>query len=176
VAGSWKRQDGEMVSGTEGSARIEVPYQPAEEYDFRICFTRLSGGGGVLQMLSSHGRSFAWEIAAFSGKYLGFHLISGMTCDENLTSVPMPRNLENGRRYVSLVEVRKEGAKAFLDGKYITEWETDYQDMDMPPVWKMRDPTLLGLGSSASPTVFHRVEVREVTGKGPFTRAAPAAR
>src|SRR5262249_451802 len=42
VHGTWEKKDGALVSGPEQRARIEIPYIPPAEYDFRIAFTRNS--------------------------------------------------------------------------------------------------------------------------------------
>ena len=53
----------------------------------------------------------------------------------------------------------------------MAQWATDYHDMSPFRVWKFKDDTLLGVGCSLSRVVFHEIQVREMTGKGEFTRA-----
>jgi hypothetical protein len=66
--------------------------------------------------------------------------------------------------------VRKEGVKAFLDGALVASLKADHGDLGPDAVWRTRGAGILGLGSYASPVLFHRAEAREVTGKG---RSAP---
>lgn len=73
---------------------------------------------------------------------------------------------ENGKSYESLLQVRTNGVKAFLDGKLISHWDTDFADASMHRIWTMRDNRLLGLGSFQSPTVFSKIEILEITGNG----------
>ncbi|MBM4155696.1 MAG: hypothetical protein FJ221_11815 [Lentisphaerae bacterium] len=182
VAGTWALENGGLKGeSTGGSPRVEIPYQPPAEYDFRIVFARQKGAGVAYQMLTGGGRPFAFCIAAQGPglpppKYLGFAKINGKDVNENPTAVRLDPDLEAGRHYTALVQVRKDRVMAFLDGRLVSEWKTDYQDMSIHNSIRLRDDRSLGLGSSpAGGVVFYSAEVREVTGKGTFTRGAPAS-
>jgi hypothetical protein len=82
--------------------------------------------------------------------------------------------LKKNVTYTSLVEVRNDGLKAYLNGEMVAQYKTDYKDMDIIPHWKLPDPMLLGVGSWLTAMVIEKLEVREVTGKGTFTRGAPS--
>ena len=76
------------------------------------------------------------------------------------------QGLDNGRRYTSVVQVRKTGIKTFLEGNLMLEWKTgagpatrNSRTAALPRNW-------LGLGSVNSLTVFHKAELLEVSGKG----------
>jgi hypothetical protein len=56
--------------------------------------------------------------------------------------------------------------KALLDGKPISEWRPDMGALSEFSMCGLRDKTLLGIGACNVQTVFHRIELREVTGKG----------
>ena len=68
------------------------------------------------------------------------------------------------------MRVRKNGVEALLDGKVMSKWDTDYSDASPAPFWSLRDRSLLGLGTGSSKTVFHAIEVKEVSGPGKFQR------
>ncbi|MCX6910594.1 MAG: hypothetical protein NTY01_21490, partial [Verrucomicrobia bacterium] len=156
-------------------AKIQIPYQPPEEYDLRITFTRLQGDDTVLQVLSKSGTSFVWGMGYRKNSRCCFSTIAGKTgSDDNPTIAKRDVWLENNRQHTSVISVRNDGLKAYLDGELIAQWKTDYRDMGIMDQWKLRNPTLLGLASGRNRIVFHRIEVREVTGKGTFTRGAPA--
>jgi len=175
VAGVWTIENGELVSNRDNYARIEMPYQPPDEYDYRIEFSAPGRNKtGPVQLLSKVGREFRWQCFMSNGKSCAFESVGGKTIHESPARAEMPLILQNDRRYVSLVEVRNGVVRGYLDGKLCVEWKTDYADMDIPSQWKLRAVGLLGVGSQI-PTTFHRIEVREVTGKGTFTRAAPAS-
>ncbi|MCX6910577.1 MAG: SUMF1/EgtB/PvdO family nonheme iron enzyme, partial [Verrucomicrobia bacterium] len=173
VEGQWTLENGELKVAPSNFARLQIPYQAPEEYDFRIVFSRQSGDRAIWQILMGGGRQFDWCLAGFGGEVFGFESIAGK--NPSFGKVRIKQGLENGRRYTSLVSVRKDGMKAFLDGRLIIERKTDYQDMGLPKELRLRDERLLGIGAERYSVVFYRVEVREVTGKGRFTRAAPVA-
>ncbi len=163
VAGKWQMRDHALVCDSEEFTRIEFPYQPPEEYDFQIVFTRNEGSDGVVQICAAGERQFMWEMDGWDG-HCGFELINGNNLNENPTKKPGP--LTNRQKYTSVVKVRRDGIQAFLDDKLVDEWKTDYTDMSLFPGWNLHNPTTLGLGTWASSTVFLSVTVIEITGKG----------
>jgi len=185
VAGTWGLENGKLVSdgtggATSGAARIEIPYAPPEEYDFRIVFARLrmaamDGGGDIVQVLPRAGQQFVWLMGGFSNSVMGFETIKGARVDKNPASVNRPGCIQSGRTYTAIVSVRKDGVKAYLDGALIAQCRTDYTDVSLEPAWKLRSPELLGLATYGSPTVFERAELLEVTGKGRIVRLAEVA-
>ncbi|MFA7006429.1 MAG: hypothetical protein WC429_20475 [Verrucomicrobiia bacterium] len=177
VAGTWTFQNGELAVGNTPFARLEIPYEPPEEYDFRITFTRLAGQEGVTQILTKSGSPFAWCVGFDSNTIGAFGMINGRMggSPDNPTRVRRDAWIENKRLYTMVVAVRNDGLKAFLNDELITQWKTDYSDMGIYSNWQLRNPKRLGVAASRSETLFHRIEVREVTGKGTLTRGAPAA-
>jgi hypothetical protein len=168
-SGKWKKNDFGLVSDNTTPAKLVIPYQPAEEYDFRIVFTRQEGDHSVCQVLSKGGRCFAWEMGLFPNKACGFNTVGGRGGNTNITTVP-GKDLTNGKRHTSIVQVRNTAVSAYLDGVLIKEHRTDYRDMGEPYPWRWPTSTCLGLGSWNSPTSFHTIEVLEVTGKGTLTQ------
>ncbi|HYG74330.1 MAG TPA: serine/threonine-protein kinase [Planctomycetota bacterium] len=166
VSGNWKLQDGQLTCGRGKHNRIELPYRPPEEYDFLIEFTR-HDGDDVNQVLTHRGKAFIWEMGGFENSICGFDIVGGKSANENPASARM--GLENNRRYTSLVQIRKDGMKAFIDGKLVSEYKTDWSDVEIYSKWKLRDNRLIGLATH-SPATFHRIEVFDITGKGTFTR------
>jgi hypothetical protein len=165
IRGTWKLENGALVSDATQAAVIEIPYLPPDEYDFRIVFTRQSGNeGGICQFLSHAECRFTWLMAGWGSKVFGFEQIGGKAADANPTTFRPNSGLENGRQYTALVEVRKDRVAAFLDGRLISQWKTDYKDVSRDCTWTASRGMLLGLGSWQSPTVFHRVELRLVNG------------
>ncbi len=165
LKGKWKLKENGLASDTAVNARIEIPYQPPDEYDFLITFTRLQGNEGVAQILYKAARSFEWSMGPHSSGSMGFMCIDGKT--DNLTTVRKPDCIVNNRRYTSIVSVRNGSVSAYLDGVLVDHWKTDYHEMGGPwPGMELRHEARLGIGTWASPTVFHSVKVLEVTGKG----------
>ena len=44
--------------------------------------------------------------------------------------------------------------------------KTDYKNLSINSLAKLRDESLIGIMTQDSPTIFHSIELLEVTGKG----------
>ena len=166
VWGKWHMDRGALLCEESGSARLEIPYSLPEEYDFRIKFTPVSGRQEVRQILAKSDHQFMWSIGADGKPTYGFGLINGKKANDNRTTIKNGPGLEPGVAYESVVQVRKDGLKAFLNGELIAQWKTDYQDVSMVSGWGLHNSSWLGLGTYNSCVRFHRIDLREVTGQG----------
>ncbi|MEI9894644.1 MAG: DUF1080 domain-containing protein [Chthoniobacter sp.] len=149
--------------------KLELPYRPPAEYDFRMTFTCWSGVGELNQMLSRGGRSFEWCIGA-NGTIFGFQSILGQNASINPTVNHI--RLEKNRKYTSLVAIRNDGMKGYLDGALVSQWKTNYSDMGVWAHWKLPDDTRLGVGTLNTSATIHAIEVLDVTGQGQLLRPA----
>jgi formylglycine-generating enzyme required for sulfatase activity len=164
VNGNWTAQNGELTSNAVQHARVSFPYTPPDEYDFEVTFTRASGSQNVAQICIGGRRQFVWEMSGWGGKVSGFSLVGGKLFGENPTRTDF--GLTTGRRYTSLLKVRKDRVQAWVDGKLIDEWKTDFSDMSMYDLWSVPDRRVLGIGSWESPTTFHSAKLTEVSSEG----------
>jgi len=170
VKGKWQRQKDGLSCG-KGRSLIEIPYQPPDEYDFRISFTRLQGEFQVVQLLVRSGKPFAWVMGSgIGGLRFGFESVYGKRMDNGGNATLDREPLKNGQRYTAEVRVRSGVVSAFLDGKLIREHKTDYSDMSRAHEYDLRDNSLVGLFAWDNPTIFHAVEIIEITGRGKKTR------
>jgi hypothetical protein len=172
IGGTWKTvttpAGTEIESPAKGISKIAIRYQPPEEYDFHIEFTRVSGEPSVTQVFTLGDHHCVW-IAGWQNRFRGFATINGRNADENKTTLKGPAISTVGQRYSSLVQVRKGGIAAYLDGKLVAAYQTDGADLDVPGRWNIGKPAL-GLGTGSSDTLFHVVELIEIGGHG---RPAP---
>jgi hypothetical protein len=170
VAGTWTLKGSQLVSDGAESARVEFPYEPAGDYDFRIVFVRNEGGGDVFQSLTRNGKSFLWSMSA--GPHYGFGDFNGrwICYDDCQGQVVLQSGIVNGKTHTSLVQVRKDGVKGFLDGKLIKELKDPYGSLGPHQGLQLRKDTLLGVGSFGSPTTFLKIELVEFGAKGKRTR------
>jgi S1-C subfamily serine protease len=166
VKGAWKMDHGGLLSDAGDTCRIEFPYQPPEEYDFRIVFTRTEGDNAVHQVCAANGRQFTWLMGASGDTVCRLDLVGGHEANDNPTTKKADKWLTNGQEYTSLVKVRKTGVEAYLNGKLISAWKTDYSDMSLHSHWVLKHNNVLGVGSYQSPTLFRTIEVTEITGEG----------
>lgn len=163
VRGTWVEKDGALIG--DGTATLRIPYQPPEEYDFRIEFTRMNGTGSIGQMLSAAGASFTWIMAANLNKDCGIEEIDHKRAWENHTHVSDQSVLQNGRRYTSIVHIRKKGVSVEVEGRPIAQHETDFSDLTPHFRWDV-GRNCLGIGSWDSKTAFHVIELVEISGEG----------
>jgi hypothetical protein len=170
LSGVWAKKDGALQVDSGAPARVEFPYRPPDEYDLRLTFTRISGDYCVNLILTRQGKPFIWVMEP-TGRY-GFERVYGQDFLKNPTSILNGPVLESGQPHVAVVQVRRDGLRTFVDGRLVRDYKTDYNELSMNPGWGLRDPQAIGLGVWASPTIFHRLEVLEVTGKGVSTRQA----
>lgn len=171
IEGAWKLDNGKLVSGNGKFVRLEIPYQPPAEYDFRVVFSRIDGANNVSQILSCRNKGFVW-IMELGQSRCALGNCRGLWITEagnpSITKVTETQN-DNGP-HTSVLEVRKDRVRCIFNGKLIQDYKTDYADLSMNAGWKLRSEQLLGLGCWESPTEFHRIDVIEVSGKGRRTR------
>ncbi|MGD0091828.1 MAG: SUMF1/EgtB/PvdO family nonheme iron enzyme, partial [Planctomycetota bacterium] len=82
-----------------------------------------------------------------------------------------------GQRCTSKVEVRRGSLRVLVNGEEYLSWTVDFKRLSLEAIFKLRDDNHIGVGSVIRGVVFHRIEVREVSGKGTFARPEdPAAK
>jgi hypothetical protein len=164
VNGKWEVANGALVCTGSGCI-IQFLYQPPEEYDFRIVFTRTKHGDCVNQNCWEHGRQFMWMLNGYGSTTSGFELVNGKGDNPTNKVTPPHQLLQDNQEYTSIVKVRKTGVEAYLNGKLISEWKTDYSDLSPFSGWGLARNGVVGLGSNGT-TTFRTVEVIEITGNG----------
>ena len=162
VIGKWAIKKGELYSDDDDGSRIQIPFQTPLEYDYVVEFTRTKGNNEIVLLLSRNGTQFDWIMGCGGNTVTGFQNISGQSVFTNPTKTSL--SLQNGRKYRCVVQVREKGLKAFVDGKQIVEYKTDFKDITAGG-WSLK-VKLIGLATKQSPTVFHSIKLLEVSGKG----------
>ncbi len=163
--GQWSMNRGDLHADRTPHARIEIPYELPEEYDILLAFTRIGGGDSVSLILSRGGSPFALEMGASRNRLMTLAPPATREDPDAPTSHRM-LCLENKREYTAVVQVRRDGVQAFLEGVPLVEWKGDPARLGIDPRWKLRDDRWPGLGSHQSPTVFSSLKILEVTGRG----------
>jgi hypothetical protein len=156
VAGSWRFEDGDLVSNEAKPATLQIPYSPPAEYDFRIEFTAQST---VQLHLFKEPASFSW---AMGDKHeCGFEYVRG----KHVWESPFKSNfrITPGKRHVSVVRVRNNRVQGYIDGQLLVDAVTDFKDFSKNPELSQPDNSRLGLGSYHAPARFHKIEVVEIT-------------
>jgi serine/threonine protein kinase len=164
VRGTWRKENGRLISDYGENCVLRIPYEPPLEYDFRIVFTRVGGRCSTAQFLQRDGRAFFWEMAGWGGIVSGFSLVGNKGSKENATrSDFVPRD---GVKYTCVIQVRRDRVVALLDEKKISEWLPSMGEITTDTNWCVDVPNLIGLGNCETLTTFENVQVRDVTGRG----------
>jgi hypothetical protein len=166
VEGNWEKLPGGAFANEGGRrCRIRIPYQPPDEYDFRIVFHRIEGDGGVAQMMPLGGKSVLWFVGGNSNTTVSFEFVAGRGYGSNATSVDAPNVLETGRQYTSIVHVRRGRICVSLDGKLVSDYKTNGSDLSIGSWWDVGN-NVLGIGADPSRVQFDAIEIREIRGVG----------
>ena len=163
VAGSWRIENGDLVSNDGRPATLQIPYSPPAEYDFRIEFTPTADDNSVQQHLYKAPYSFSWAMGTKHD--CGFEFVDG----KHVWDSPHkhPERIQPNKRHTSVVRVRNGKVQAYLNNKLVVDATTDYSNFTKNPEFFQPDQTRLGLGSYHAAVRFHKIEVVEL---------APAAR
>lgn len=173
VFGTWTRDGDALVSDgagdwERGGARLAIAYRPPEEYDFHIVFTKRAGEQCVTQLFVANGQVFAWIMGGWGNRVFAFETVNGVDGGKpgNTTAVSRQSALVAGRRYDAVLRVRRGGTTALFNDAEISRTPANYRSMGSPGWYHLNTPAVLGLASWQTPTVFHVVEVVELSGAG----------
>ncbi|MDB5321138.1 MAG: hypothetical protein JWN40_2769 [Phycisphaerales bacterium] len=169
VAGNWEMRDGGRIVAKNlktPNARLQLPYVPPAEYDFRIVFTRTGGDDTVAQICAAAGTQFTWWNGGWGNTVMAFGLIDGKLGDANATTNRSAGWLTNGQRYVSIVKVRKNRVEAYLDGRQLGSWKTNYADMKLDAVLNLTRTDTLGIHTHLDDVEVDLADLVEVDGQG----------
>jgi hypothetical protein len=162
VRGKWFFRDGALLCRAHRLDRIVFRYKPPAQYNFRITFSRLRGNDSITMFCTAASHEFDWDMGGWGNAFDGFEEVNGHDANANPTTRRFARCLENGRRYICLVKVRANGVRAYLNGRLISKWMTNYHDMTVRGVWGLPRNEVLGLAVQRSPTIFYSAEVTPI--------------
>jgi len=167
VGGKWAMDRGGLVSDRSWCARLRIPYEPPEEYDFHIEFVRETGENDVVQMFRYFGRTSMWVMGAWGNTTCGFSTIDGYDPSNanNPTAVRGTNVLRNGQKYNAVVEVRRGSVAAYVDGNLVSKCIFDPSRFGITGPYSVGSNGL-GVGSWGSRVRFDVIEVVEISGTG----------
>jgi len=143
--------------------RVQIPYQPPEEYDFTVAFSQVKPRNGISLIMPNlkNGKSFFWNVSGNRGEV---HLSATPPKREKVPDMAIPN-----KTYTATVQVRQGGVMCLLDGKVVMEHKTDFSDLAADNWHEIRDKSFVGLACD-DPTVFHYAQIVEITGTGKAAR------
>lgn len=168
VNGIWEVNGSSLTCGKERDSKLGVPYDPPDEYDYHIVFTRNEYKETVQAMFSGNGHS-AWLVLWGDNKInFGVQKVDDKERWANVTTGKLDTSFKNNQRYDCLIQVRKDSVTALLDGKQLFNLKTDFSNLEPGGHWKVRDAKL-GVGANENSVTFNVIEIIEVSGSGKLT-------
>jgi uncharacterized protein (DUF1697 family) len=157
--------DGLLVSGTEWM-QVAAPCIPHGDYQVRMTFTRLGGGGDAYTSLYFPVGSKAASVTWRTGEYGSFGPIKPAP-QKGHPGIVVPKQTHT----VDLT-VRHRGKLAditvLFDGKPHLHWQGPVTGLS--PHWTLHEPKRLGFGETYATTVFRSYRLRMHSGKAELLR------
>jgi hypothetical protein len=170
ISGNWSLHSGELTVGPHRSPIIEIPYVPPAEYDFRIAFIAAPGAAHQLTSILAEGdHQFIWMLGGLDNTTCGFASVDNKNFSNNQTSKTATAWISDDRPHVSLVKVRRDSIEAYLDGTLISSLKTDYKNIKLSEVFKLKRSDTIGLSMGNAITV-RSIDVIEMSGPGKSAR------
>ncbi len=176
-SGRWEKQNGVLACPGKSESKLELPYEPPAEYDFKITFfIDKDGVYDISQILSKGENRFAFKIAGWDRPpVVGFESVAGtqVWMKENPTRAVILA-LAPEKSHTMLVKVRNNGLSSYIDGNAVSNWKTDYSDLTIHESLRLDNVKRIGLfvGKDSVPIRFTAILVSEVSGKGNLLREA----
>jgi serine/threonine protein kinase len=172
--GFWMRHGSTLTSGVNQMSVIQINYEPPQEYNLHLVFTR-NEGREITQILPLANRNFCFSIGDWTNASCSFPLHDDkLEGSDRAMTARSPNILVDGQKYSVVIYVRKGMVAASIDGKLVIEYPTDYSNLEAPGIWRAPDGKM-GLGTDFCETTFHTIEIAEITGQGkPSGEAQPA--
>jgi WD40 repeat protein len=161
IRGTWRLEGRRLIAEPGPNGGFRLPYEPPEEYDFRIVVTRQNSRGGTSQFFVHQGHPGSWDLGA---SRVGFSRVGDLDSDRNATRTDLP--IADGTKIVSTVQVRRDGVRGWIGRQRLSEWVPSMGDLSPRADGAMDVPGILGLGNSDALTTFESIQVLDVTGKG----------
>jgi hypothetical protein len=166
IKGTWRMQDGVLLCESMHLVpKIYMPYIPPEEYDVKMTWSQPTVRHDLNIIMPKAGASAVWMVGGEGGR-MAFN-VDVPFGEKNPALKTMPGAFVANRKYTTVVQVRNDGLKAFIDGAEVLSYKTDFKDLKPDSYRSLPDPSRLAIGTD-DPTVFHSLEVLEVTGTGKF--------
>lgn len=168
VAGQWQKEGNQLTSPKEYGARIELPFEPPEEYELTAIVEPLDEPHGLLFGHRSGGNRFVTLIHyPVNGRR------SPMSALENIDGQNVG-NLSTVRRDVLIANrpsqivctVLKNSVTVACDGHELLNWQGDLKRLSLSDYWKTPNETTLFLGAYDCRYRFSRVTLTPLSGEG----------
>lgn len=160
VEGDWKLDERGLHSSGTAFARVELPYDPPDEYLLTVVAEGESELKDLGAMLVVGGRQVMSVVDGFQGLTTGLQLVEGKLADVNGTSRwRASRLFEQGRPNTLVYIVRRDSVRVVRDGAVVIDWSGDPSTLSIYDNWKLRNAGHLSLQAYDTPFRVTRLEL-----------------
>lgn len=173
VSGEWTSEDGKLVSPKALGSRIELPYQPPDEYELVVITEPLDEPNGLIlgqrsgdqrfQVLINYAQKEGAAVSAIEN-------IDGKNVGANVTTIQRPLLTQNRLSQI-ICTVKKDSVTVMCDGQVLIDWHGDAKRLSLSDYWKTPHDNALFLGAYDCRYRFHRVTLTPLNGEGKRLRA-----
>jgi hypothetical protein len=165
VATQWKVENGVLSNGMNFRSRLQIPYQPPEEYDLTYLLTTAGDGNPMAFGLVGGGVQFLVLLEGW-----GRHMIG--TADKKELNPPFTKALNYGagdalgRENTIVISVRKAGFYFTVNGTKSISWSGSFTKLANPADWAVPDPKALYIGAWDRPLEIRKIALTPISGQG----------
>lgn len=163
IQGDWRMASKVLTfAGDKEWSRIEMPYQPPEEYDLTVVAERVRGTEILVIGLVVGGKQAMVLLDGWGGGVSGLERIDGKVSQDNQTTHRGWRFI-NGRPVTIVCRVRRGSVSASCDGRTLFDWRGKPDQLSLVAGWKVPDEDRLFLGGwKGGAFRIRKLEIRDV--------------
>jgi hypothetical protein len=168
VAGQWTAAAGRLESNKQYGARLQLPYQPPQEYVLTAIVEPLDEPNGLILGQRSGANRFLVLVnyaRPDSPPASALENVDGQNVDGNSTTLRAPLLTKN-RPSAVVCTVRRDGVTVAVDGRTIIDWRGEPSRLGLSDYWKTPDDRAMFLGAYDCRYRFLRVTLAPISGTG----------
>lgn len=159
LAGAWRFDESELVAPVLEWARLQIPFEPPDEYSLKIVLRAPAGYDAFVLLLPGDGFERELDLGMGEESFLG------------------GRENPSGARYKGqlfrpdqlndlLISVRKAGVRVECNGESIIDWQGDPRQLSPPDKWIFPKKSQLGIGCWKSEYRISKLELQPLESPG----------
>jgi hypothetical protein len=165
VATTWRLEGGVLTDGMNFRSRLQIPYQPPEEYDLTYLLATTGEGNPMVFGLVAGPVQFHVLLEGW-----GRHIIG--STEKKEINPPFSRALNYGvgesfgKENTIVISVRKKGFNFTVNGAKSVSWEGPYSKLANPADWAVPNPQALYIGAWDRPLQIRKIALTPISGQG----------
>ncbi|HZE97329.1 MAG TPA: hypothetical protein VE981_09905 [Planctomycetota bacterium] len=164
VKGEWTISKDGLACAPATFARLQLPYQPPEEYDFTLVVERIGSDFALVVGLVLAGEARCQVLFDWDG-ISGVDMIEGKNAKSNETTHVGPV-LNLGSPVTLLFSVRREGISVAADGKQLFSWKGLLNKLSFNEDYAISNPKALMVGWHSGGFRIKKIEIVPLSGSG----------